>query len=315
MTISFKLKAVISVYVVLILAMFSATYLATQKQADDGLLINLAGRQRMLSQKMSKELHHFMYVSAKKGSPDQAAQAQTRETMEVFDMTLQALTNGGRAPLSLNLSNTEYRQCPPAKGEIVAQLEIVSNGWKSLRAGIEKSLTGESTEENNKFVHAENVIVLKEMNKAVGMMQSKSERNIRTLLTTQLVIVVVAIGFMVWTMMLVAGILKRIISMKEFCKLFGQGDLRARSQVMGSDELGEMGHSLDVMADDLQKIIADMGNDASNLDGTSAELLQISNQVSADCENSSGRANSVAAATEEMSSNMISVAAAVEESL
>ncbi len=42
---------------------FLATLYVSQKQKNDGLLINLAGRQRMLSQKMSKELLHFMWVS------------------------------------------------------------------------------------------------------------------------------------------------------------------------------------------------------------------------------------------------------------
>lgn len=297
----------------LIVAMFGATYLTTQNQVDDGLLINLAGRQRMLSQKMSKEVHHFVLVSEKEGTLDQASIDQVHTTMKVFSMTLSALENGGKAPLSLDLQNTEYRQCPSAKGEIADQLGKVAGIWAGLSAAIEKTLAGERSSSNYQFRHAQNSVLLKEMNKAVILMQEDSEGHVGSLLNTQIVIVVIGIAFMVWTMMVMTSITSRIASMKDFCSLFGEGDLRSRSQVSGTDELGQMGQSLDMMAGYLQEIISDIGNNASQLDGTSGELLGISTQVAEDCESSSGRANSVAAATEEMSSNMTSVAAAVEE--
>ncbi len=313
MSISVKLKVIAAVFVVLIVAMFGATFLTTQNLADDGLLINLAGRQRMLSQKMSKEVHHFMFVSAQTGVPDQSSIDQARNTMKIFDMTLSALTTGGKAPLSLDLKNTKYRQCPAAAGEIRSQLDKVASIWNGVSAGIEKSLTGNASPENNAFLHKENVILLKAMNKAVGMMQKKSEANVGTLLTTQALIVVIAIGFLVWTILVIRGITGRINSMRSFCDIFGKGDLTARSKVTGGDELAQMGTSLDAMADGLQSVMADINDDARDLDTTSGELLSISNQVSTDCESSSGRASSVAAATEEMSANMNSVAAAVEE--
>jgi methyl-accepting chemotaxis protein len=311
--ISVKLRIIAGVFVVLIVAMFGTTFFTTQKQANDGLLINLAGRQRMLSQKMSKELHHFMFVSSQKGAPDQKSIDQVRATMKIFDMTLTALSSGGKAPLSLDLQKTEYRECPSAKGKIGKQLVKVSGTWKKLEGNIEKTLKGANSIETNQIVQKENLILLNEMNAAVGLMQAKSEGNVSSLLRTQGIVVVAGFGFMVWAMFVITGITKRINTMKIFCEIFGKGDLTARSNVTGADELGQMGASLDAMAEGLQGVISEINSDAENLDGTSGDLLAISKQVSSDCENSSSRANSVAAATEEMSSNMTSVAAAVEE--
>ena len=313
MSISVKLKIIAAVFVLLIVAMFAATFYTTQQQADDGLLINLAGRQRMLTQKMSKEVHHFMFVTEKQGSPDLPTISLIRETMKVFDVTLAALTSGGRAPLTLDLQNTEYKTCPPATGDIREQLGKVAQVWRGVSASVEKTLTGNSDEENNRYLHRENIVLLKEMNSAVAMMQAESEGNIRSLIRTQGVIVVLGIGFMTWGMLVINGITKNMRVMKGFCEVFGGGDLTARSNVSGTDEFGQMGSSLDSMAGNLQNVISAINSDAANLDGTSGDLLSISKQVSSDCENSSGRANAVAAATEEMSSNMTSVAAAVEE--
>lgn len=312
-SISLKLKVIAGVFVLLILAMFATTFFTTRKQADDGMLINLAGRQRMLTQKMSKEVHHFMFVSERKGSPDLPSIEKTRETMKIFDITLSALTSGGRAPLSLDLQNSDYRECPPATGEIREQLGKVAQVWRRVSASIEKTLTENGSDENDRSLHRENLVLLKEMNSAVGMMQAKSEGNVRSLLTTQGVIVVLGIGFMGWAIIVISGISKNIAVMKNFCEVFGAGDLTSRSNVSGRDELGQMGASLDVMAGNLQNVISAINSDAANLDETSGDLLSISKQVSSDCENSSDRAHSVAVATEEMSSNMTSVAAAVEE--
>lgn len=319
MTISLKLKVITAVFVLLIVAMFGTTLLTTQKQAQDGLLINLAGRQRMLSQKMFKELNSYMHVLSVEGENPQAILDEIRSTIEVFDMTMNALINGGKAPLTLDLKTTGYAQCPAATGEIAEQLKKADSVWKDVRKVLEKNLanTSKSSEEflgrENLQQLRENIALLKAMNKVVGMMQAKSEKNVSSLLLNQGIIVAVAIGFLVWAIMVIAGISSRINIMKRFCEVFGKGDLTARSKVSGTDELGEMGGSLDTMAEGLQRVISEISSDAVNLDGTSGELLSISNQVSSDCENSSNRANSVAAATEEMSSNMTSVAAAVEE--
>ncbi len=313
MTIKVKLLAIAGVFVAIITMMFVATYVNTNQQSDDGFLINLAGRQRMLSQKMTKELYHFMYVSAKSGKQEQGSADKARSTMKVFDMTLSALQNSGKAPLGTNLDSTEYRFCPAATGEILAQLKLVSAQWKPFRSTMEKVLSNSYTDGDLKSIDVENVQLLKAMNTAVHMMQKKAEASVTRLLTTQIVLVLMGIAFMAWTMIIISSITKRIARMKSFCQQFGSGDLRTRSEIAGSDELGEMGVSLDAMAVDLQSIMSEIESDATNLDSTSDSLLGISHEVSEECANSSARANSVAAATEEMSVNMNSVAAAVEE--
>ncbi|MGB9903932.1 MAG: type IV pili methyl-accepting chemotaxis transducer N-terminal domain-containing protein, partial [Desulfotomaculales bacterium] len=63
-------------------------------QQEDAVRVNLAGRQRMLSQKMTKET--FDYLLTK---DFQLASAQ-KETIDTFEQSLQALINGGRVAVS-----------------------------------------------------------------------------------------------------------------------------------------------------------------------------------------------------------------------
>ncbi len=112
--------------------------------------INLAGRQRMLTQKMSKE---FLLVA--KGHEADANKESLSKTIALFDTTLNGLINGDD---TTGLS-------PAPTDEISAQLATVQSLWTPFKAALESGSTPESIQ----TVANTNVPLLKEMNKAVGM--------------------------------------------------------------------------------------------------------------------------------------------------
>ena len=121
---------------------------------QSGTVINLAGKQRMLTQKMSKEAL-FM---AKGVDVDKNKEALVK-TSELFDKTLKGLIAGDK---ELNLPKTENK-------EIVAQLEKVTELWKSFKANIDKVIAGKSDKATLEAIAKENLPLLKNMNEAVGM--------------------------------------------------------------------------------------------------------------------------------------------------
>ncbi|HQK25311.1 MAG TPA: type IV pili methyl-accepting chemotaxis transducer N-terminal domain-containing protein, partial [Synergistaceae bacterium] len=78
---------------VLLVALLGGGFLVTmgilESQKDDGLLVNLAGRQRMLSQRMSKEFFAFLVTG------DEALKGKIEQGIKVFDATMKALSRGG----------------------------------------------------------------------------------------------------------------------------------------------------------------------------------------------------------------------------
>ena len=119
---------------------------ATQTKQQSGVVINLAGKQRMLTQKMSKEA---LFIA--KGISVDANKASLAKTVALFDKTLKGLIAGDA---SLNLPKTE-------NAEILAQLKIVTDLWIPFKANIEKA--------DLAAIAKENIPLLKNMNKAVGM--------------------------------------------------------------------------------------------------------------------------------------------------
>ncbi len=126
---------------------------ATTSQ-ESAVVINLAGKQRMLTQKMSKEI-----LLIAKGIEAEANKADLKKTAALFDKTLNGLIQGDP---SLGLPKTE----DPA---ILAQLEKVKGLWQGFKKDVDAVLGGNTGGEVLKDVAMRNLPLLREMNKAVQM--------------------------------------------------------------------------------------------------------------------------------------------------
>ncbi|MCP3951019.1 MAG: methyl-accepting chemotaxis protein [Desulfobacterales bacterium] len=298
----------------IVIGMFLVTVWVTGRQKDDGLVINLAGRQRMLSQKMTKELLAFASRKTVTGQADPALAGSVRNTMQVFEMTLAALTNSGEAPLSLDLAKTAYRHCPRAGKPAYTQLIQVGKLWEVFSAKMEAVLgPGENTKEDLAWIMQNNVPLLAAMNKAVGMMQKQSEGKVRGLLYAQSVGIVLGVCFIVLAVATIRSVVKRLDTVKHFAEQMKTGDLTVKTGLETGDELGIIGNVLDEMADTLGNMFTTVSANASDLNQSSSGLTAISEQVFNDSQEVTGRSESVAAASEELSTNMNSVAAAMEQ--
>lgn len=117
-----------------------------QTKQQSGTVINLAGKQRMLTQKMSKEA---LFIA--KGVSVDANKASLAKTITLFDKTLKGLVAGDE---SLGLPAT-------TNADILAQLKVVTDLWTPFKDAVEKG--------DLAAINKQNIPLLKNMNKAVGM--------------------------------------------------------------------------------------------------------------------------------------------------
>ena len=127
--------------------------------ADMGTVINLAGKQRMLTQKMSKEA-----LLIAKGIDADTNKAALQKTVALFDKTLKGLLNGDA---DLGLPKTE-------DAAIVAQLNKVTGLWTSFQQPVAAVAGGDTNTAVLKKIAVENLPLLKEMNAAVGMYEKSA---------------------------------------------------------------------------------------------------------------------------------------------
>lgn len=134
-------------------------------KSDPGLAvtINLAGKQRMLTQKMSKEFYLVAYGHAVKDN-----QLNLQETTTLFERTLKGLLDGD-ATLDL----------PGTKNEAIrAQLKVVEGLWDAFKPQILTGLKGKDAigGAQLKEIASTNLPLLKQMNKAVGMYEKEAAK-------------------------------------------------------------------------------------------------------------------------------------------
>ena len=142
-----------------------------EKQDHDSIVINLAGRQRMLSQKMTKEILLF--------SQGAFTAEQVFNTIEVFHRTLKALIYGGKAPL--NLVQTQFTTLPePDTGAVVSQLRTVESIWNSFSEAARGYLYDRNAA-TLAYLMENNVVLLQEMNRAVFLMDADAAGKVAAL--------------------------------------------------------------------------------------------------------------------------------------
>ncbi len=308
MTVKLKLFTTVTAFVSIICAMFLATLFATGGQKDDGLIINLAGRQRMLSQKMTKEILTYELMRQKnRNIPGQQA-TTIKNTLAIFDTTLDALINGGKAPTGLNMGNTEFQILPKATEPALSQLQKVKILWVPFKKDMELIITSSTKQpEAIDEITESNITILKTMNAAVGMLQKQSEKRVHNLLFRQIVAIGIGLGVMLFAVLTVLNIVKRLNLIEQFAEKLGEGDLTATSNIEGVDELGQIGRKLDAMTQNIHDVVSEIVSGARDIDMEANGVSNTADNLFSQTTQVSEKVASVSAAAEEMSITMTNV--------
>ncbi len=141
--------------------------ITNNKKHQHGIIINLAGKQRMLTQKMSKEA-----LLIAKGINIKSNTKSLKETISLFDKTLFGLRDGDK---SLHLPKTTNRK-------ILKQIDKVVSLWQIFKKHVDKVANGEAEKETLVAIDKENIPLLKNMNIVVQMYENNSASNIDPLM-------------------------------------------------------------------------------------------------------------------------------------
>lgn len=276
------------------LAMFGATTVITSAQKSDGLVINLAGRQRMLSQKLAKEA--LVYLQQKQaGKDNQKLREQVKSTSLLFEKTLNALINSGEAPVGVD-PNGKTEHIPAASPSVSRQLKIVEDLWTGYRSDIEGVVDRQELKPD--FIK-NSLAVLGNMNKAVGMMQTESEKRVSVLLTSQ----IIGIGIMALIAISLGVVIQRniIVLLDNFQCVVSDicnGDLTKEFTTKRDDEIGKVAKALTKMEGSLTNVV---GNVQSSADSVATG----SSQISATAQTLSQGTTEQAAAIQEVAASMV----------
>ena len=247
------------------LAMFAATFYSTSQQEHDGLVINLAGRQRMLSQKIAKEA--LLLATAMAAGKDVSEEKVGLDgTVQVFESTLKALANSGFAPKTLNPTGPQV-QLPYPSEAVRDQLLFVEKKWVVTKALMRDVLQPDGHNLAKEF-SASSVVVLKEMNKGVGMLQVEAEAKVSDLLALQTGCLVFGVLLMIPIIVNVQrNIAKPLAGLVEYTEAVAAGNHDAKMTVKCIEEMQLLKKGMQEMVLELGETIAlaeQKGNEAAD---------------------------------------------------
>jgi len=220
---------------------------------DDGAVINVAGRQRMLTQRMAKNAM-MVYASVNKDN----ALKEMALARDLFDVSLKALIEGGQTYADLGMTQ-KTAPLPPASGAPLQQLKKVQSLWEPFKAAVNKVAESQgANKEAIQYIADHNNELLAEMNKAVGLFQDAYETKLHTINDISLGIliiniIIIGLFFFYFEVQITRPLRQLEVAMEDLAE--GEADLTRRLPAVSKDEIGRISLYFNKFMDRLQNLI------------------------------------------------------------
>lgn len=268
-----KLRLLTIFFLCMLSVMVLYTSITLNQQKNDGLVVNIAGRQRMLTQKFTKEF----FLALQQGKTNSNLMEKTGK---LFDISLKALNKGGETFQDLGMTKPVI--LAGTSSEIIQkQLAKVSFLWQQLQNSISKMDVKKSNQNQLLDINQLGVNVLKTMNKAVGMFANEADNKVLTLQIMLLILwffsIIISLSI---ASVIVTSVTNPIDSIVQVSKKLATGDMIAENQT--EKMYGEMSIlliNMNIMRDSLSNIIKTMQQNIQQMLYSSKQISDVSTEI------------------------------------
>jgi methyl-accepting chemotaxis protein len=268
--------AILSTFFILFSCFTAFSVVSTLNQQHlDSQVINIAGRQRMLLQKMAKE-YFVHYVQ-----PDSSTNLD--DTKRLFVMSLDALVNGGETFSDLKM--TRPLQLPATPYDDVTQhLRVVDSLWRGYEKQLDAFVASKESG-NDKYTRLNQKTneLAGKMNTAVTVLANKSQEKMSALKNKVMLMLLLSV--------VLGGLLSALIIrltaypltvLYHFSKNICEGKLDEEmppSLLDGNNEVASLAHSIDDVRNSLELFIGTMKSNSLHMKNTAQQVSRISKTI------------------------------------
>ncbi|MCG8610423.1 MAG: methyl-accepting chemotaxis protein [Pseudomonadales bacterium] len=265
---------------------FLSLWIWIESSEEEGRVINLAGKQRMLTQKMMKE---SLLISV--GVP---LEHNLKRTIEEFEANLNGLLSGDEG---LGLPRTDSETI---RQELV-QVENLWRNYKQMMSQLSDSHQALSVSQLNSY-HTESIKILKQMNSAVTLFEQANKAKMLSLRNRSgglfVFSLVLVLGFFLFIR---ANVIYRLSTTKDkITQLESDLDLRLQLPEGREDEIGKIVRATNKMVLRIKSLCAQFQSGSERIAVSSTQLKGISEQQRGDMESQQQETELVATAIEEL---------------
>lgn len=292
----------LSYFLIFLLAAIAAISLY-MSMAINPETINVAGRQRMLSQRLAKEV--LLQSEGIKNAQ------QVQKTINLYESSHMKILNGDAKSGMIAISNSE----------ILKQLEVIEELWGNYKQLILQH-GQQPTNDSLQQIHQQSPKMLKELNKAVVMMTAESneitsQQLMLSFLCILAILVLIVMGRAFGFSMLMANIIRLRKRMEEV----GQGNFSHRFNITHKDnEIGEMFESYNNMLQHVSDLLYVVQNVADKTEKHIEEVAESTEDVAKGVEQQyddialvAAAINQLTATVKEVSNNTLEAETAANE--
>jgi len=238
--IGFKLAFVVGAMLVLAIGSLVINYLMVKRHQFDASLINMAGRQRMLTQQIVKYAYE-LYLE--RFFNEAAPRHELIQSVALYDSTLRILTYGD-SRLGL----------PPAKGQAYEQLLGLQHLWKRFRYNLNLLLTlpveSDTFRAALQFLKSNNEKLLDESDRTVTLLEKQAKHRVSQLL----ILLDILFFFDLLLFGTVFILLRRLLlsplyRIRDGLRQMAAGDLSYRIALGTGDELEKVAREINILAE------------------------------------------------------------------
>ena len=274
-----KLQVLSLLFVLVITGLVTYTVTSLNEQKYEGTVINIAGRQRMLTQKLTKEFNLALLGAEQSGQkPDLTT---FNKTKRLFDVSLNALINGGQT--FQDLAMAKPLQLPAAEKDIAQQLATVKSLWQEQHQLIQQVFSSGYDVNALEQISKQSVKVLASMNKAVGMFSDASSQNIAIMVRNQIIAAVISLIFAVlFTILILKSILTPIEQVVSTTRRISEGDLKGYNESdHANNEMGKLTKNVEQMRLSLHDVIKLVQQNSRQMAHSAQQVSNVSAEISA----------------------------------
>lgn len=242
-----RLTFLFAAFVLLVVVSVGAMLWGSETQRQDALLINLAGRQRMLAQQMTR-----LALEADAGGP--AVRAALRDAETTFDQTLHALLDGGVAPTFDHTTVDLPPTRDPALRTALAQVRLTWDDFRTRLDALPAAPRDPAAQTMTlRSIGDESSTLVAQADAVVYRFETNATAKLNRLRAMQVGFLVAALGLLAagaWVTHRSA--LAPLDELARAAAHLGTNDLDRPVHVSGPQEMQALAHSFDTMRQNLR---------------------------------------------------------------
>jgi two-component system, NarL family, nitrate/nitrite sensor histidine kinase NarX len=221
-----QLGAIFLGFLLLVAASVAVTFWLVASQQHDAAILNLAGRQRMLTQQMTR------LALTQPDSPD------LTQTMARFEQTLIALQDGG----TTTDAHGRFVTLPPITDTTSrTQLAQINQTWQTVRPQLQAPT-------DNNLLAQETAVLVTQLDQFVTGYEAQARAKISRLRQVQIVFLLMALLLIGWGYYLVRRrLILPLTALGQAAREIGDGHLDRPLPPLHDDELGRLGQTMAAM--------------------------------------------------------------------